>query len=65
MDCNWAIIGHSERRVHFKESDQDVAVKVSKALEAGMKVVLCVGESMLQRETGKTKEVIERMLLAV
>lgn len=65
MDCKWAIIGHSERRVHFKESDQDVAVKVNKALGAGMKVVLCVGETMLQRETGKTREVIESMLLAV
>ena len=65
MDCKWAIIGHSERRVHFKESDADVATKVQRALDNGMKVVLCVGETMLQRETGKTKEVIERMLIAV
>ena len=65
MDCNWAIVGHSERRVIFKESHQDVAMKVSSALEADMRVIFCVGETMLERETGKTKEVIERMLLAV
>jgi len=61
----WAIIGHSERRTLFGDHDALVAQKTKAALEAGLKVILCVGETLEEREGGKTIEVVERQLAAV
>ncbi|KAF8306057.1 Triosephosphate isomerase [Clavulina sp. PMI_390] len=60
----WVILGHSERRSLFHESDEVVAKKTAVALGAGLKVILCIGESLEERESGKTFEVVERQLAA-
>jgi triosephosphate isomerase (TIM) len=63
--CTWVILGHSERRQHFGESDAFVAQKVSAALGAGLKPIVCVGETLAEREGGRTLEVVERQVRAV
>jgi triosephosphate isomerase (TIM) len=58
--CRYVIIGHSERREHFGETDQIVARKLRAALDAGLAPIVCVGETLGQREQGQTEEVLER-----
>jgi triosephosphate isomerase (TIM) len=60
--CRHAIIGHSERRQFFGETDQTVNRKVKAALEAGLSAVMCVGETLRERESGKTLEVVGRQV---
>jgi triosephosphate isomerase len=55
-----AIVGHSERRQHFGETDETVAKRVRAALDAGLWVIACVGETEAQREAGETDEVLRR-----
>ena len=57
---NWAILGHSERRHVFGESDEVVAKKIKLALESGLHVMACIGEKLDERESGKTNEVNAR-----
>jgi triosephosphate isomerase len=57
-----AIVGHSERRQHFGESDDSVAKRASAALDAGLFVIACVGETGDQRERGETEQVLERQI---
>lgn len=61
----WVILGHSERRALFHESDEVVAKKTAAALAANLSVVLCVGETLEEREADKTFEVVEKQLAAV
>jgi triosephosphate isomerase len=61
----WVILGHSERRSIFSESDQFVASKTKAALDSGLKVILCCGESLKEREAGATIQVVTRQLQAV
>lgn len=58
MKVEYVILGHSERRQYFKEDDSEINKKVAAALEHGLKPILCVGETLEQRETGVTFDVI-------
>jgi triosephosphate isomerase len=62
--CAWVIVGHSERRQHFGETDDFVARKVTAALAGGLAPIVCVGETLEEREGGRTLEVVERQLKA-
>ncbi len=61
----YAIVGHSERRQYHRETDVIVALKAKAALAAGITPIVCVGESLSERESGKTEEVVKRQLAAV
>jgi len=63
--CRYVLAGHSERRTLHGEDDQTVAAKFDTAIQAGLKPVLCVGESLEEREQGRTEEVVRRQLAAV
>ncbi len=63
--CTHVIIGHSERRQHFGETDYTVAKKVAAAAAAGLTPIVCVGETLEQREAGATLEVIARQVLSL
>ena len=58
INVEYVIIGHSERRQYFAETDETVNKKLKKALMAGLDPIVCVGESLEQREAGKTEELI-------
>ena len=61
----FCIVGHSERRQYHGETDQLVADKAKAALAAGVTPIVCVGETLADREAGKTEEVVKRQLAAV
>jgi triosephosphate isomerase len=63
--CRYALVGHSERRAYHGESDQVVADKAKAALGHGITPVVCVGETLAQREAGETEAVVKRQLSAV
>ena len=62
--CRYALVGHSERRALHAESDQLVADKAKAALARGVTPIVCVGESLAQREAGETEAVVKRQLSA-
>ena len=63
--CQYAIVGHSERRGLMGESDETVAMKVERALEVDLIPIICVGETLAQREDGETETVVLSQLAAV
>ena len=63
--CRYAIVGHSERRHYHAETDQQVADKAKAALARGLTPIVCVGETLAEREAGATETVVKRQLSAV
>ena len=63
--ARYAIVGHSERRQHHGETDAIVSAKAKAALSAGVTPIVCVGETLAEREAGRTEEVVKRQLAAV
>ncbi len=62
LGCQYVIIGHSERRTHFGETDADVRRKVVAASRAGLTPIICIGEDAREREEGKTLDVVRHQL---
>lgn len=62
MGVDYAVVGHSECRKHFKESDELINKKIKSALNNKMKIILCVGENLEENQSGRTKEVLKSQL---
>ena len=62
IGVTYVILGHSERREYFKESDEFINQKVKAVLEIGMKPILCIGEKLEEREGGKTLKVLSKQI---
>ena len=62
--CDYVIVGHSERRQFFGETDESVGRKTAAALEHGLRPIVCVGETLDERESGRAAEVIRRQVVA-
>lgn len=65
LGLEWVVIGHSERRHKFGETDADLAEKVAKAQKAGLSIIFCIGELLEEREAGQTDEVCKRQVEAI
>jgi len=65
LGCRYALVGHSERRAYHAESDELVAQKAQAALGKGVTPIVCVGETLAEREAGQTEAVVKRQLAAV
>ncbi|MEO7161252.1 MAG: triose-phosphate isomerase [Polaromonas sp.] len=65
LGCRYAIVGHSERRQYHAETDALVSDKARAALATGITPIVCVGETLAEREAGRTEEVVKRQLAAV
>lgn len=64
VGCKYCIIGHSERRQHFHETDKDVNRKVRSAFATGLIPIMCVGETLEQREAGQTESLVRGQVVA-
>lgn len=65
VGCRWVIVGHSERRALYGETDELVAKKAARAIALGLKPIVCVGETLEQRDAGRTLAVVAAQLEAV
>ena len=62
VGCTYVIVGHSERRQYFGETDETVGKKVAAALQGGLQPIVCIGESLAQRQAGETFRVLEQQV---
>jgi triosephosphate isomerase len=62
---NWVILGHSERRKYHNDTDEVVSLKITRALNAGLRVIACFGETKQERDAGRTEEVVLRQVEAI
>jgi len=62
--CEYVIIGHSERRQHFGETDEIINKKIKAAIKVGLKPILCIGETTAENEAGQTREVLGKQYIA-
>lgn len=62
VGCEYVILGHSERRKYFNETDETVNKRIKKALQVGLKPIVCIGETLEDRQSEQTQSVIERQL---
>ncbi|MBS0307632.1 MAG: triosephosphate isomerase, partial [Proteobacteria bacterium] len=65
FSCSYVIVGHSERRAYHGETDATVAGKAVRALAAGLTPIVCVGETLAEREAGSTEQIVSRQIDAV
>lgn len=65
LAVNWVILGHSERRQYYGETNEVVAAKVAAAIDGGLRVIVCIGELLREREDGRTATVVLTQLQAV
>jgi triosephosphate isomerase len=65
VGCRWVIVGHSERRQLHGETDAVVAAKAARALQAGLRPIVCVAETLAERDGGRTQAVVQAQLAAV
>ena len=63
MGVEYVVIGHSERRTYFGETDQTVLARTKAALKAGLKPIVCIGETLAERESGHMEEVLRRQVV--
>ena len=64
-NVEYVIIGHSERRQYYNETDESVNKKIKSAFNVGLKPIVCVGETLEEREAGKTTEIITNQTINV
>ena len=65
VGCKWVIVGHSERRALYGETNELVARKAARAIALGLKPIVCVGETLAERDAGRTLEVVSAQVAAV
>jgi triosephosphate isomerase len=65
VGCRWVIVGHSERRQLYGETNERVAAKAARAVATGLRPIVCLGETLAEREAGRTVEVIREQLAAL
>lgn len=65
INIGWVILGHSERRTHFGQTDEIISQKVANCMKLGMKIIFCFGETLEQRQANQTIETVEKQLNAI
>lgn len=62
LGCSYLLAGHSERRTYYNETDEELRKKVARGVSAGFKVMLCIGENLEERKSGRWKDVLKKQL---